>query len=166
MIYIIYNTKTNKVTQIENNKPLSLGTNLALVEIEELPLKNSNQYYKVDNIRMETRVIKNAWVEEVPCKNNYGQIVMTKVKHEAVTEQYTTCDIIVDDVPPLTEEQLIKLKNEKYEKKVEEFIRKKYSISQELALLRQKDTKPEEFKEYNDYAEQCKNQAKVLIYHK
>ena len=46
-----------------------------------------------------------------------------------------------------------------YENMVLREIRKKYSVNQELALLRQRDTKQEEFAEYNDYVELCK--AKV-----
>lgn len=38
-------------------------------------------------------------------------------------------------------------------------IRERYSISDELAILRQRDTKPEEFAEYNAFVEECK--AKV-----
>ena len=48
----------------------------------------------------------------------------------------------------------------KYEAYVEQLIRKKYTVSQELAILRQRDTKPEEFTVYNTYAEECKAQAK------
>jgi hypothetical protein len=47
-----------------------------------------------------------------------------------------------------------------YEQLVEKYIREKYSISQELAILRQKEEKPEEFKAYYDYAESCKARAK------
>lgn len=43
---------------------------------------------------------------------------------------------------------------------VSEKIRKRYSINAELAILRQRDEKPEEFAEYNAYAEQCKVEAK------
>ncbi len=50
-----------------------------------------------------------------------------------------------------------------YEELVERFIREKYSLSAELALLRQRDSKPEEFAEYNAYAEQCKAKAKKLL---
>ena len=39
-------------------------------------------------------------------------------------------------------------------------IRVKYSLNQELAILRKKDTKPLEFAEYNDFVEQCKSEAK------
>lgn len=52
-------------------------------------------------------------------------------------------------------------KQKKYEDCVETLIREKYSINQELATLRQRDTKPEEFAEYNRYAEYCKALAKI-----
>lgn len=47
-----------------------------------------------------------------------------------------------------------------YEKKIVALIRKIYNINQELAILRQRDTKPLEFEEYNAYVEQCKAEAK------
>jgi hypothetical protein len=47
-----------------------------------------------------------------------------------------------------------------YEQLVISKIRERYSIDQELAILRQRDTKPEEFAEYNAYVENCKAQAK------
>lgn len=47
-----------------------------------------------------------------------------------------------------------------YGQEVESLIRLKYSLSEELAILRQRDTKPEEFQEYFDYAEECKKKAK------
>lgn len=39
-------------------------------------------------------------------------------------------------------------------------IRKKYSIDDELAILRQRDEKPEEYKEYYDYVETIKSKLK------
>lgn len=47
-----------------------------------------------------------------------------------------------------------------YENRIVTLIRKKYNINQELAILRQRDTKPEEFAEYHKYVEQCKEQVK------
>ncbi len=47
-----------------------------------------------------------------------------------------------------------------YEARVVELIRIRYSVDDELAILRQRDTKPDEFAEYNAYCEQCKTQAK------
>ena len=46
---------------------------------------------------------------------------------------------------------------------VDTLIRDKYSLSQELAILRQRDTKPEEYSEYNDYAESCKRIADNIL---
>ena len=43
-----------------------------------------------------------------------------------------------------------------YEQRVVNGIRKKYSIDDELAILRQRDTKPEEFAQYNNFVEQIK----------
>lgn len=47
-----------------------------------------------------------------------------------------------------------------YEERVVQLIRERYDLDSELALLRQRDTKPEEFAEYNDYCEECKRIAK------
>lgn len=46
---------------------------------------------------------------------------------------------------------------------VEYKIRAKYPLSAELAILRQRDEKPEEFAEYHAYAEQCKIEAKAEL---
>lgn len=54
-------------------------------------------------------------------------------------------------------------RQEHYGELVEQLIRKKYSVSAELAILRQKDTKYVEFYEYNEYAEQCKLKAKEIL---
>lgn len=43
---------------------------------------------------------------------------------------------------------------------VEAKIRRRYSLSNELALLRQKEEKPTEWAEYNQYCEQCKAEAR------
>lgn len=50
--------------------------------------------------------------------------------------------------------------NDEYENKVVALIRQKYNVNQELAILRQRDAKPQEFVEYNEYVEQCKEQVK------
>lgn len=48
-----------------------------------------------------------------------------------------------------------------YENKIIDKIRKRYTINQELAILRQRDAKPLEYHEYYDYVEQCKAEVKV-----
>lgn len=47
-----------------------------------------------------------------------------------------------------------------YEERIVSRIREKYSIDDELAILRQRDTKPQEFEEYNSFAEQVKQEEK------
>lgn len=51
-----------------------------------------------------------------------------------------------------------------YENAVNAKIREKYTLSQELSILRQRDEKTEEYAEYFAYCEQCKTTAKAEIY--
>lgn len=46
---------------------------------------------------------------------------------------------------------------------VSQKIRSRYSVDSELAILRQRDEKPDEFAEYNAYAERCKIEAKAEL---
>ena len=48
-----------------------------------------------------------------------------------------------------------------YEERVVEKIRARYTVDDELALLRQRDVKPDEFAEYNAYCEACKAEARA-----
>ena len=48
-----------------------------------------------------------------------------------------------------------------YEERVEQLIRERYSLNQELAIQRQRYTKPSEFEEYFAYCEECKQKAKI-----
>lgn len=50
-----------------------------------------------------------------------------------------------------------------YETLIEALIRQNYSVSDELAIMRQRDEKPEEFAVYNAYAEECKALAKTVF---
>lgn len=47
-----------------------------------------------------------------------------------------------------------------YNEEVNSMIRQRYSLSEELAILRQRDSKPDEFEAYNEYAEYCKMEVK------
>lgn len=49
-----------------------------------------------------------------------------------------------------------------YEQRVVNRIREKYSIDDELAILRQRDTKPEEFAEYNAFVESIKTEERNI----
>lgn len=52
---------------------------------------------------------------------------------------------------------------EEYNNLIVKLIREKYSVNDELAILRQQATKPTEFNEYNSYVEGCKVKAKELL---
>lgn len=47
-----------------------------------------------------------------------------------------------------------------YHALVEEKIRARYTVGDELAVVRQRDRKPQEFAEYDAYCEKCKREAK------
>ena len=55
-------------------------------------------------------------------------------------------------------------KDRLYPNLVSRFIRERYSIDDEMAVLRQKDTKPEEYEAYNAFCEECKAKAKAELY--
>lgn len=61
----------------------------------------------------------------------------------------------------------VAIKNNRIDKTYEELvitlIRQKYSINEELAILRQRDSKPQEFAEYNQFVENIKLQLKTKI---
>ena len=47
-----------------------------------------------------------------------------------------------------------------YEQRVVDRIREVYSVDDELAILRQRDTKPHEFAEYNAFVERIKEEER------
>lgn len=49
------------------------------------------------------------------------------------------------------------------ETEINKRIRENYTISNELAILRQRDTKPEEFEQYNAFVEGVKAEVKAEI---
>lgn len=61
---------------------------------------------------------------------------------------------------PLIRESVEISIEDRYKNRIVELIREKYSIDDELSIQRQRYTKPEEFEEYNAYAESCKQQAR------
>lgn len=50
-----------------------------------------------------------------------------------------------------------------YEEQVEALIAERYTVKNEIALLRQQNRKPEEFKAYDDYCEACKAKVKQKL---
>ena len=79
--------------------------------------------------------------------------MLALINGEYVVAEEQTIDI--PETLPTYEETL-----PTYEEKVVSLIREKYSVDDELAIQRQRDTKPEEFQEYYNYCEECKEIAK------
>ena len=50
-----------------------------------------------------------------------------------------------------------------YEHLVEVKVKERYTLRQEIAIIRQRDRKPEEFAAYDAYVEQCKKDLKQQI---
>lgn len=84
--------------------------------------------------------------------------MMSKIYDNGIYREMTA-----EEIAKSQEEQKKYLQSLNYGELVESYIREKYSISAEFAILRQRDTKPEEFSEYNEYAEQCKAKAKEIL---
>src|SRR5690606_15551616 len=73
-----------------------------------------------------------------------------------ITEREMTAEEIAQMEAVQNEEIVID-----YDAEVNRLIRQKYTASQEFAVLRQKEEKPDEFAEYNDYCEWCKSEVKT-----
>lgn len=61
-------------------------------------------------------------------------------------------EIAVEDIPSQFEAD--------YKARVISLIRARYDADDEIALLRQRDTKPDEYAAYNAYVEQCKAETR------
>lgn len=53
---------------------------------------------------------------------------------------------------------------EMYGQEVNRLLRERYTLSEELAILRKRDEEPEEFAAYNAFAEECKKVAHTIVY--
>lgn len=67
--------------------------------------------------------------------------------------------IVVPRPQPTAEE-----KQTQYERRVDELIREKYTLSQELAIIRQQATKSAEYNAYFEYCEECKAKSRAEVY--
>lgn len=86
--------------------------------------------------------------EEIP-----GKIPVMYYRNGAIVYEYEV-------IPQVSEEEQSILEKT-YEEQVVAKIRERYSINDELALLRQKDTKTSEFQAYYQYVEECKSNIKA-----
>lgn len=65
-----------------------------------------------------------------------------------------------EEYTPPTPEPYKPTYDELYKQRIVELVRGKYDIDDELAILRQRESKPEQFAEYNDFCEHCKAEAR------
>ena len=75
----------------------------------------------------------------------------------------------IDDngiIREMTEEEIAQLEKNiepiPYEQRVVNRIREVYSVDDELAILRQRDSKPQEFAEYNAFVEKVKAEERAV----
>ena len=77
------------------------------------------------------------------------KININGVTREMTAEEIAEMERMADEMPTMS-----------YDEAVNAEIRKRYSESQEFAILRQKNEKPEEYAEYYAYCEDCKQAVK------
>ena len=111
---------------------------------------------KLDGVKVETiyygKCKKERWIEvdSIPSPEEIpGKIPVMYYRNGAIVYEYEDAP----EAPPVPMD---------YGEMVNGLIRRKYTLSEELAILRQRDTKAEEFEAYNAYAESCKEKAREL----
>lgn len=86
----------------------------------------------------------------------WKKLVSPAVEAKEAEDEYEEIQVYI----PYTTEQRQTL----YERLVDSFIRAKYTLSQELAILRQQESKSEEYQAYFAYCEECKTRARQEVY--
>lgn len=145
--------RTDKILKV-HHESVPAAPAVAVASKIEVILKNGGKIIEVDGVYYEV-------VKEFP---NGGMTVeeieeTPGVPKQEAYDEYEEIFVFV----PYTEEELEKQNPDKYENRVVELLREKYSLNQELAILRQRDAKPEEYAAYNEYAEACKTKAKIEL---
>ena len=107
-------------------------------------------------MRNEKQYIKNNIIE----KGYRIKVVKDGMQYFNPNEEMILADGWKEYVPPVPKETEVKYS---YEELVETFIRERYSVSDEFALLRQRDVKKDEFDAYFAFCEECKTRAKEII---
>lgn len=112
------------------------------------------------------------FTDEELTKYNYQKIELTDEQYKNISvEDFSIVEkgiIVFNEIKYNDRMARLRAENEKmlYKNLIEYKIALRYSIKDELAIQRQKEKKPEEFKEYNDYCEQCKEEAKKELNYK
>ena len=162
---IVYYKENLKVKHngILNQMPSGVTEGLDIARCEYIPPLNIGEYYEVYNVQEHTETYTVKEPREVKKVDEFGEeYIDTEYVEVQKQRPYKTCELSVVDKPNKAE--LVEYAKAKdYENKIVSLIRKRYSINAELAILRQRDTKPEEYAEYNAYVEECKAIAKGSV---
>ena len=123
-----------------------------MIQVKICDERVTNIYYGETLIEGFIRIDSIPSPEEIP-----GKIPVMYYRNGAIVYEYEEAPEATEDgmeTPPVPMD---------YGETVNGLIRRKYTLSEELAILRQRDTKSEEFEAYNAYAESCKEEAILLI---
>ena len=172
MKYIVFSNKTKRmVLPPSNTLYTDLSKYVTQCEVEEVPSKYD--YLEADNVQEHTRVIKEAYTEEViEFNEETGEEITKLVEHEQETETYYTCDLIAK-FNEYTTEQIEKQKEKRYHDLVDRYIRQKYSQSaMESIINNYLDYKENyinenalvEYEKMQAYRKECKGKAHKEIY--
>ena len=155
MKYIVFDNKTKRVVLSPSNKPYTdLTKYVTQCEVESVP--TNCDYLMVDNVQEHTKVIKEAYIEEIIEFNEETSEEITKlVEVPQETETYFTCDLIAK-FNEYTAEQIEKQKEKRYHDLTERYIRQKYSQGDMEAIINN----------YLDYKENYINENALIEYNK
>lgn len=162
MKYIVFNKAKRVVLPPSDKLYANLTPYMTQAEVEEIPLKYD--YLMVDNVQEHTRVVKEAYTEEIVEFNEETQQEETKlVEVPQETETYFTCDLIAKFYE-YTAEQIEKQKRAKYKALSKKYIRQIYDEDEEFKILRERDVKPEQYNKYFADIESCLARAHKEVY--
>lgn len=144
----IYNeTKTEQIQDVDYSKGYLIPDKIFVQHHHAVEGREEKSHYEV-----------------IKTYSNGGKDVRKIIDEPAILPQdaydeYEDIQVFI----PYTEEELQRRKEREYPLLVEKYIREKYTLADELAILRQRETKQEEFNEYYAYAESCKERAKAEV---
>lgn len=122
-----------------------------MIQVKIYDERVTNIYYGETLIEGFIRIDSIPSPEEIP-----GKIPVMYYRNGAIVYEYEDAPEATEDGTETTPVPM------DYGEMVNGLIRRKYTLSEELAILRQRDTKAEEFEAYNAYAESCKEKAREL----
>ena len=161
---IAYNKITKRVVGKPSEKPfITMTEGVAVCEVEKEIIPQKYDYLLVDNVREATRVIKEAYTEEVIEFNENGEEITKLVEHPEVIGTYLACDLIAK-FNTYTAEQLEAQKRAKYKALSKKYIRQIYDEDEEFKILRERDVKPEQYNKYFADIESCLAKAHKEVY--